>query len=355
MKNTEQKNIVFVTNSMRRGGVERVVSVLANHYAKKGYAVSILLLLFPGCEYHLDERVQIIDLSDTSSSRIRQLPKWIRGIRKIVLQKRPQAVISLVGRTNVVMLFSCLFLRQNTVVAEGSDPIYDGRTRFSRFLCKIFYLAARKVVFQTSYQQAFFKRFTRKNSVLIQNPIEALSPGTPGSENIIVAVGNLNPAKNHQMLIRAFQRIAAVDQEVRLVIYGEGELRASLERLIEELSLQGRVLLPGSVTDVHARISNAKCFVHCSSYEGLPNALMEAMTLGLACISTNWNGSDDLIQNGINGLIVPLSDWNALAAAILRVLTERDLADRLQEAARQSAGAFSRDRVLAQWDSIIER
>lgn len=355
MTGTENKNILFVTNSMHRGGVERVVSVLANHYAKKGYAVSILLLLFSGCEYQLDERVQVIDLSDANLSRVRQLPKWIRGIRKAVRQQRPQAVISLVGRTNVVMLFSCLFLRRNTIVAEGSDPMHDGRTPFSRFACKLIYPCAGSVVFQTTYQQAYFKRSAKKNGVLIRNPIETLALRSPGSENVIVAVGNLNPAKNHRMLIRAFQRIAAADPNVRLVIYGEGELRASLVQLINELRLRDRVSLPGNVLDVHARICNAKCFVHCSNYEGLPNALMEAMTLGLACVSTNWNGSGDLIQNEINGLLVPLSDSDALAAAVLRILTERDLAARLQMGARESSVTFGRERVLAQWDSIIER
>lgn len=355
MTGTEDKNILFITNSMHRGGVERVVSVLANHYAEKGYAVSILLLLFPGCEYQLDERVQIIDLSDANLSRVRQLPKWIRGIRKAVRQRRPQAIISLVGRTNVVMLLSCLFLRLNTIVAEGSDPMHDGRTAFSRLACQLFYPYASSVVFQTSYQQAYFKRSAKKNGVLIQNPIEVLRLGSPGRENVIVAVGNLNPAKNHQMLIRAFQRIAAVDPNVRLVIYGEGELRASLEQLINELCLCDRVSLPGNVLDVHSRICNAKCFVHCSNYEGLPNALMEAMTLGLACVSTNWNGSGDLIQNEFNGLIVPLSDSDALTTAVIRILTEHELAVQLQTGARESAATFGRERVLAQWESIIER
>lgn len=340
---------------MHRGGVERVVSVLANHYVEKGYAVSIALLLFPGCEYQLDERIRIIDLSDTSVSRVRQLPKWVRSIRKLVRQKRPQAIISLVGRTNVVVLFSCLFLKQNTIVAEGSDPAHDGRTPFSRFACKLFYSGASKVVFQTTYQQAYFSRPTRKNGVLIRNPIEALPLGSPGSENQIVAVGNLNPAKNHQLLIRAFQVVAAADPDVRLTIYGEGELRAFLESLISKLGLDDRVSLPGNVADVHARICNAKCFVHCSSYEGLPNALMEALTLGLACVSTDWNGSGDLIQNEVDGLIVPLNDADALAAAILRILKERALAERLQSGARNEAATFSREHVLAQWDGIIER
>jgi glycosyltransferase involved in cell wall biosynthesis len=142
------------------------------------------------------------------------------------------------------------------------------------------------------------------------------------------------------LLIRAFQVVAAADPDVRLTIYGEGELRAFLESLISKLGLDDRVSLPGNVADVHARICNAKCFVHCSSYEGLPNALMEALTLGLACVSTDWNGSGDLIQNEVDGLIVPLNDADALAAAILRILKERALAERLQSGARNEAATF---------------
>jgi glycosyltransferase involved in cell wall biosynthesis len=176
-----------------------------------------------------------------------------------------------------------------------------------------------------------------------------------GERRDIVTVGKLRAQKNQALLIRAFSRIAGEIGD-NLLLYGAGELENELRGLIESLHLAERVKLMGLSTDVANDIKDAKCFVMSSDYEGLPNALLEAMALGLPCVSTDCEGGGPamMIKNGVNGLLVPMRDEKALADAMLYMLRNPEEAERMGRAARKTAEGFRPDAIFARWKQYAE-
>ena len=161
------------------------------------------------------------------------------------------------------------------------------------------------------------------------------------------------------MLIGAFAQIAKEFPNENLLIYGSGELKQNLQKLIENLNLQKRVFLMGTTDKVEEVLSKAKIFVLSSDYEGMPNALMEAMTVGLPCISTDCpcGGPKKLIKDKQNGLLVPCKNEGELALAMEKLLSSKNLAEEIGINARKTAQSFAHPIIFKQWkqylDSII--
>jgi len=212
-------------------------------------------------------------------------------------------------------------------------------------------------VFQTQEQKDYFPEKLQQKSRIIMNQVNEsfFEASHEGERRGIAAVGRLNHAKNQAMLIRAFSRIADKTDE-KLLIYGMGELYEELDALIKELGLEGRVKLMGSTNDVAGAIKGAKLFVMSSDYEGLPNALLEAMALGLPIVSTDCKGGGArmVIKQGENGLLCPVGDDKALAEAMLRLLDEPEYAAKLGRAAKLSAEDFRPQRVFRLWEDYVE-
>ena len=156
------------------------------------------------------------------------------------------------------------------------------------------------------------------------------------------------------LLIDAFAKISERHSEYTLHIFGEGILRDLLKRKIQEIKLQDRVILEGNVSNIHERISDAEMFVLSSNYEGLSNALLEAMMMGLPCISTDCAGSNEVIKNGINGLLVPIKNSFSLSSAIEKLIKDKELASQLSINAVKDSIKFSSENVLEQWGEVIE-
>jgi glycosyltransferase involved in cell wall biosynthesis len=157
-----------------------------------------------------------------------------------------------------------------------------------------------------------------------------------GPAPVAISVGRLTPAKRYDLLIAAWSRVAGRHPDARLVILGEGPLRAELESRIRESKLQGRVLLPGVRSDVPVWHSAADLYISSSDTEGMSNAVLEAMASGLPIVATRVSGSEDLIRHEMNGLLVPRGDGSALAAAVLRLLDHPTLRRRLGSSARET-------------------
>ena len=175
---------------------------------------------------------------------------------------------------------------------------------------------------------------------------------------MIVAAGRLDENKNHAMLIHAFSRIAGEYPNMQLVIYGEGELREQLTKLIKEKELEERISLPGSIDNVADEIGRAKIFALTSNTEGMPNTVIEAMVLGTPVISTDCpcGGPAMLINDGENGLLVPVGDAYALADAMRKLLADEGLAQKISENALKLADELDPEKVDREWmEYLFER
>ena len=186
-----------------------------------------------------------------------------------------------------------------------------------RFLSKTLFCLANGIILQTEDARAYFPKRMQKKTVILPNPINPLFmkdrwDGERKQE--IVTVGRIDKNKNHQMILQAFSRIHQEYPEMKVVLYGDGSEKENLENLAMKLELQDKVFFPGSMNQMQDRIDKSRIFVLSSKVEGMPNVLLEAMSLGLACISTDCpcGGPADLIEHGVNGLLPPVGDIDAM-------------------------------------------
>jgi GalNAc-alpha-(1->4)-GalNAc-alpha-(1->3)-diNAcBac-PP-undecaprenol alpha-1,4-N-acetyl-D-galactosaminyltransferase len=346
--------ITFIIGSMRRGGAERVISILANHYAEKGWQVDILTLLDKCNDYKLNSRINVMPLCEEGMSRIKQLPKWVKKIRKYIKENQPKHIISFIARINIISLISSIGLNQKVVISERNDPKADGRSKLLEILTFLLYPLAKRVVFQTKWAQSCFPLKIQKNSEVIYNPIEVKTKASKEKEKKIVAVGRLEEQKNHELLIKAFEQIYQKHKEYKLFIYGEGSLRYDLENLIASLSVGNAVFLPGNIENIHEEIADSSFFVLSSNYEGLSNAMLEAMTMGIPCISTACAGSSEVIENKKNGILIPVGSLSSLKNSMEMLITNEALRNKIGNEAKNTSSKYEMKTVIEKWEKIIE-
>lgn len=353
-ESNKSKKISFFIGTMRRGGAERVISKLANFYSNKGWDVDIILLLSNEVNYELNSNIRIIPICYKGKSRMKQLPVWIKNIRNYIKISNPEFIVSFVARINIIVLFSCIGLKKKVIISERNDPSADGRSYFVKLATYILYPLANRIVFQTEYAKLMFPNRIQNKSDIIYNPIEVGVNKYESKQRKIVSVGRLQPQKNHEMLIDSFIQVHNKYPEYTLFIYGEGILMDSLKSQINKLNLEDVVFLPGVVTDVHNKILDSEIFVLSSNYEGLSNALLEAMMMGLPCISTKCAGSTEIIRNKENGILVPIGNKEKLSEAMIKLIEDRKLAEDIGKNAKETSKLFESNLVLKQWENVIE-
>ena len=345
------RKILFVSGNLLIGGAQRVISLLANDFARSDWSVHIALLLDDKIENNIEDSIQIHNVVH-KENRLLAANKWIKELRSVILDVKPDVIVSFVGRINLITLLAAKGLNVPVLVSERNDPLHDSRTSFELYLCKKAYRKADLVVFQTEYQSKCFKKYCKNKSVIIGNPLLThVYEGEHPSKDII-CVGKLRNQKNHLMMIKAFSQVASAFPDINVHIYGEGVLRKELEQAINDYNLAGRAHLEGNSTDIFQIMQKNEYFVMCSNYEGLSNALLEALASGMICISTAWDGVEDVIVDGNNGYLVPVSDVNALAKKLTFVLNN-DNSD-IRKNAIETGNKYSCGTVLSQWHQAIE-
>ncbi|MBO5868917.1 MAG: glycosyltransferase family 4 protein [Oscillospiraceae bacterium] len=348
------KQIVFVTGSMCRGGAERVISLLSNHYVKLGWNVSIVMLLHSYVEYDLDPKVEILDFSNDKIHAALDMPRLICKLRKFVKSIKPDVVAAFMAQNCMVTSFACRGLKTRIIQSERIDPAAVKRGKLFAAVLNDVYARSTVTVLQTLRAKNYFPKKVQDNAVVIPNPVAVKAEAAEQRKHRIVTAGRLAGQKNHKMLICAFDQIHKVHPEYTLDIYGEGPLREALQQQIDDLGLTAVVTLKGNVPNIHDQIADAEIFALTSNYEGLSNALLEAMMMGHACISTDCAGSDEVIRDGENGLLIPVGDQKALEGALERLIAEPAFAMKLGKTAKEDSVQFTVDSVMTQWRKAIE-
>lgn len=350
--------ISFFIGSMVSGGAERVISLLANEYAKNGWDVEIALMLKNEVnqkQFALDDRIKIVDLSTKEGDYKKNALRWIRMVRSYIKKEKPDCIVSFIGRINALVLTAAIGLDKPILVSERNDLRHDGRGKLMQWYCNQIYSRAAAIVYQTKYERECFDRKLDRKSYVIPNPVEVASNlKIKENDYEISTAGRLVEQKNHALLIDAIAFVKKKYPEVKCNIYGEGPLREKLENQVHTLGLTDNVFLPGNKTDVNKWVARSSIFVMASNYEGLSNALIEAMMLGKACISTSYPGADELIKNDENGLIVPCNDARALANAIIDLFDKRELRNKLATNAAINSTKYQKDNIIEEWKKVID-
>lgn len=350
------KRVLFFISSMEEGGAQRVVTLLVNELVNRNYDVEILKYFDTKEFYSIDNRVKVSSvIGNTKTNNILANLKYIHKYFK----NNCDLIISFLAPFNIISLIANKGNNIPIVVADRNDPRRVPNKPYLRKLRNILYKDADRIVLQTNNNKEYFNEYVKRKSVVIENPI-FLEDDLVGSglkqekQKIIVTVGRLEKQKNQIMLINSFNRIKRKYPEYKLMIYGEGSYREEIEKRIIELSLQEDVILCGRKENVEKYIGNAEIFVLSSDYEGMPNALIEAMCIGLPVISTKVSGANDLIQNGVNGFLVGINDENDLADKLDLLLCYESLRKQIAEKAHKIYNNLNVNTIIEKWINLIE-
>lgn len=348
------KKIIFISGSMTRGGAERVISILSNYFVNSGWNVSIITCLHHEIEFDLDPRIQMIDISNPPRNQLADTPRMIFALKSIIKKEKPDIVLSFMVKISIITAIACRGLHVRLFMSERSDPI-NSRTWVLRQIGEWAYSQATAVVLQTNQVKNCFHKKVQKKSIVIPNPVTVQAYASENKEKVIVTVGRLEKPKNYKMLINAFSLFYQTHPDYRLRFYGTGTLEKKLKNQVRNLGLTDAVDFMGNTMDVHLQIKNASLFVLSSDFEGLSNALIEAMMMGLPCISTDCNGADAIIDANESGMIIRRGDTHALAEAMCKMIDDRKLAESYAaEAHRRTMSRFSADLICKQWKALVE-
>lgn len=352
-------NITFFIGGLSRGGAERVTCNLANYLVGKGHYVTIMTMADDTPSYYLDERIKRHALLLNKERKGFLYNTFMRFFRVCQQLRKNDADVYVVMLpiTTIMLLQLRKLTKSKIIAAERVDP-----SNYSSKKQKQLKRLARRAdgwVFQTKEEGEWYGDAVGDARVaIIPNAInpEFIKPVYSGvRKKNIVTVGRMSEQKNHSLLLKAFADIYKAHPDYKLIIYGEGEKKNELISLSQELQITAVVELPGYLTNIGNEIKDASIFVLSSDYEGMPNALMEAMALGIPCISTDCDGGGArfLIENEKNGILTPKGDVKALTSAIDRMLSDSEFAEHCGEEAHKICDRLAPEIIYGEWESFI--
>ena len=356
-------------NGLKGGGAERALQVLANHLARQGHAVYIYTLEAPDPTVWYEDSVVIRQLvSGPVSGRLRNvfLPLQVLALALALRTHRPDLCLSFLARSNFVNILASycsgwkkIAISEHCHCVEEFSPSTWYGSLVLRLIRTLYPLAPKVVSVSAGVKRELVAMGVPAARItVIPNPIEppphSPEPGSPGrGEPLnIVAVGRLVEMKDHRTLLNAMQ-ILKPSCSFRLKIYGDGPLRAELDRLIDELGLSHQVRLLGWSEQIYLRLREADLFVLSSRYEGFGNVLLESMAAGLPVISTDCDsGPREILADGQYGILVPVANPEAMAAAIAKLAADPELRKEFAQRSLQRAQDFRVERIAPLYEQL---
>lgn len=354
------KKIVFVTNAMLIGGAERVITTLANNFVKKHIDVTIITIMNTKCEFTLDERIKLISVYEKEGKPARKEYRHYYGkLAGMVREEEPDLVVIMPEEISVKAIPFLRKLDIPIVVSERNNPWIMPKNKINRILRIINYPKVDGIVFQTEEAASYFSKKIQKKGRIILNPLDfsRLPKEHTGARNkTIVTMGRLESQKNQKMLIRAFAYIYKKHKDYKLIIYGNGSMKEELKTYASQLLPRRSFVFESASEEILKKINDAGIFVLSSDYEGLPNALIEAMAIGLPCVSTDCpsGGPRMLIDNYKNGILVDVADEEALAMALNEIILNKNLADKLGKNAKKIRFRLEEEKIINEWENFFE-
>lgn len=365
--------IAIMMPSLCMCGAERVAITLANWLSKKGEEVYLISLSAKEESYEISKKVKVFyknyDLSKMNKKgvikkiiKLKYMSKYaVNTLRKI----EPDIIFEMLY---IPLFFAIIYKKiyNNKVVIIGSErnnpKKYD--TKLRKFLSWISPKFCDGYIFQTNIIKNMFSKRIQNKSVVINNAISNnyVEEINNTSQNIRKnkVISNMSKLyekqKGQEVLIKAFKKVNEKYKDYKLVIYGEGNDRKKLERLINDIGLKGKVLLPGKDKKALFKIAQTEIFVMSSRYEGMPNALLEAMAIGMPCISTDCvAGPAEIIKNNINGILVPVDDIDEMANKIIYLIENKKIAKEMGERAKKVNNKFSIDKIYSEYEEFFNK
>ena len=363
--------ITFVTATLTSGGSERVMSIVANKMQERGYEVEIICLNDQIVFYPINEGIKITHVEVEAGTKL--LPKKLWWFRKYIQKTQPDVVIAFMVSVYTVTLLALMGVDIPVISSVRNDPAYSNlRKKITR---KLLLPRSAHVVVQTQQIKEFFNKNIQKKTTVIYNPVNErvfeapLTPPSMGSYdndnpglkikdkrlNRIISVGRLYPQKDQKTMIEAFAKVSERHPDWKLVIFGEGPQRRALETMIQDprFKIQDKVFLPGRSENIIDELKKSKIFCLSSVYEGMSNALVEAICVGLPIVTTKVSGTEELIKDGENGFIVNVGDKEAMAKALVKIIEDENLQNQFTEKNKAQAIKFETNTIVDQWENLV--
>lgn len=366
--------IVLLVSSMHSGGAERVAATLCNAWAARGDDVT-LVATYSGrgeCHYALADGVRLVYLADLLPKRRGPVLGYLSrlfALRRLLRGQRPDVVVSFLSNVNVTAILATRGLGLSLVVCERTDPLASSDyTALTRLPMRLLYPLADVVTVQTESVAERMRAFIpgARRVEVVPNPVpdallhvpqqRAPRPGAgEGPRRRLVAMGRLSAEKQFDHLVAVFASLAGDYPGLDLWIWGEGPLRSELERQAQAAGIADRVFLPGRTASPWEEMARGEILALTSAHEGFPNVMLEAMAIGLPCVAYDCrSGPRELSEEGQVALLVPPDDKAALRRALVRLLDDAALRERLGASAAASVRRrFRLDAVVARWDGIF--
>jgi len=360
----EKKRIAFVIYSLNSGGAERVVSTLANGLSNY-FEITIITLTNITPFYPLDKKIKVVHCFNNlkpSKNIVDSLVinyKLYKKIKKTAKLLSIDLLIGFMTNTNILTVLAAKSLKMPVLISERINPKFSILPKFWSIMRRLTYPNANYLIIQTEPIKQYFEAFVQKNKLIIlPNPISSVHRefknriNLPKKENIVLSVGRLNNQKGHEIGVKAFSKLKPNNWELHIV--GEGPKRKKYEDLISELKMTDKIKLIGRDNNISNYYLKSKIFIFPSRFEGFPNALTEAMYMGLPCISTDCpTGPSELIDNGENGYLIPVDDVENLTTKLELLINDKSSRDKLGDNAALSVTHLEEDKVVQQWLKLI--
>lgn len=354
------RKICFLTGTLNAmAGAERMTATIANALAELGHDVTILSLWDTASQFRLHPRIRHEALFAQRPSFRRAYLATVAGIRRHCATHRIDVLVQVDTMLALFVLPATVGLGLHHIAWEHchfDEDLGKPARKVARRLAARF---CRQVVVLTERDRLRWLEALRPRSEVacIPNPLPFPMPAEPAprTQKTVLAMGRLVAAKGFDVLLHAWQRVAAQEPGWQLVIHGEGEERPALTALVGKLQLEDRVSLPGVCHDPAQAYGRASVFCLSSRYEGFGLVLIEAMAFGLPVVSTDCEtGPRELLAPGQDALVVATDDADALAKALLTVIRQPEMASRLAAGGRQKASEFTLERLALQWHALVE-
>lgn len=304
------KRVVFVNSSLTDGGSEKVMTLLANQMVENGYEVTMILVRNKKRTYEISSKIHCIQLDYKFKNKPFIMVSRIFKLRNIFKDINPNCIVSFMIDINIITLIASLGLNIKVIVSERANP-FIRKGRFIKMGEKVLYPLADKIVVQTEMVKEYFNPKVRRKCITIPNPINISKKySTKIKEKKIIAVGRMTEQKNFKMLIDAYYLFSKDNLEYDLYIYGEGPLKKDLIQYTKKIGIENRVKFPGYVKNMNEIMASSSLYISSSNFEGISNAMLEALALGVPTICTDCpvGGARMVIRNNENGILIPVND-----------------------------------------------
>ncbi|MFV9472839.1 glycosyltransferase [Advenella sp. RU8] len=348
------KKICLITPSLQMGGMERVLSLIANHADNIGLRVTIICLISNEVAYPLNNNINIISPKNPYKGGILEKIRMIKYLVKTLRKESPHTVLSFSEVFNPLSIIGSKLSSCKVFISDRSSPQKKLPIQ-TRFFQKILYPLSNGLISQTQQAKDIAKKKKyNSNITVIPNPLRTIDDSLEKKyNNVIISMGRLIPSKNFSELIDIFLQ-ADKNRDWELIILGEGPEREILEKKIKLLGEEKRIRLIGAVKNIDYYFSLGSIFAFTSISEGFPNALSEAVAFPLASIAYDCSaGPADIIQDGENGFLIPLQEKEIYVKKLSKLMQSKDLINKMKKEYLNFREKYSKEKICHQYIEFI--